>query len=302
MKKINKLFATIISGTLLFSSVGTTAFAEESTTNETPFYTYTEIQNMPEEKFLTIGDNQTLYNSILYFIDHHRYISANPFVDSILEIKPQLNGISIPKECFLEDKIYIVKPDDYDKGYIGEAEYVLKPEYVERFKKFEPSKPYFDTYMPILYSFVVNSKGQRLDNDYEPEIPLDKSTISITSNGFKRYDNSKVEALEAAKTLFGYAQVFGEAYITEITLSYGGESINIDQMLCGDINMDKKIGLRDALALNRLIVQAAQGIEFNKCQKTALDCYNDGKIDTVDSVILLQYLVGMHKTLPVNPE
>lgn len=54
--------------------------------------------------------------------------------------------------------------------------------------------------------------------------------------------------------------------------------------------------------LNRLIVQVANGQEINQYRKYCADCYNDGKIDTADSVILLQYLVGMHKTLPVKPE
>lgn len=347
MKKINRLFATIISGTLLFSSVGTTAFAEESITNETPFYTYTEIQNMSDEEFLAIGDNQTVYNTILDCLNYRvefKELDSNTGEEIVWwqssNYEGTLSYLRIPKTCILDDAIFQDKGKvnskliltHFNNGYIKD---VFKPEYIKNIEKFFETdadniratdtlanmNKYYDEYDRHVDVPMMDYKGNLISPPYRREIDYDYLLSTVTVQLFEpkgktlyyesyssrsEYGNEeilKTRALNGTKTMFAYTEMFGEAYYSNHDVTKYLYAPNpYSQLIIGDVNMDKKIGLKDALMLNRLIVQAANGQEINQYRKYCADCYGDGKIDTADSVILLQYLVGIHKTLPVNPE
>lgn len=56
----------------------------------------------------------------------------------------------------------------------------------------------------------------------------------------------------------------------------------------GDVNLDGRIDVTDAVLLNKMAAGAVTG---NEQQRRAGDCNVDGEVDTSDSVMLLQFLV-----------
>ena len=62
----------------------------------------------------------------------------------------------------------------------------------------------------------------------------------------------------------------------------------------GDVNLDGRIDVTDAVLLNKMAAGAVTG---NDQQRRAGDCNVDGEVDTADSVMLLQ-LFGTHHSIP----
>lgn len=148
MKNLNKLFSTIISGTILFSSMGTSVFAEDTITDETHFYTYSELQNMSDEEFLAIGNNQKIYDTIIDCINYreeHIEIDSTTGEEIIWwqssNYEGTLSYLRIPKTCILDDAIFQINCElnskliwtGFNDGYIKN---VFNPEYIENIEKF----------------------------------------------------------------------------------------------------------------------------------------------------------------------
>ncbi len=70
-----------------------------------------------------------------------------------------------------------------------------------------------------------------------------------------------------------------------------------DGTVYGDINSDSKIGIGDAIAINKYINGS---IVFNESQTKAADLNEDGAVNVDDLNIMLQYLVDIIDEFPVN--
>ena len=67
----------------------------------------------------------------------------------------------------------------------------------------------------------------------------------------------------------------------------------------GDINLDSIVDLTDAIMLNK---QLAGVIIFTSAQQKNADCYRDGSIDDQDTTALMQFVISLIDTLPVEVE
>ena len=67
----------------------------------------------------------------------------------------------------------------------------------------------------------------------------------------------------------------------------------------GDINLDGVVDLTDAIMLNK---QVAGVIMFTSVQQKNADCYRDGSIDDQDTTALMQFVISLIDTLPVEVE
>ena len=68
-------------------------------------------------------------------------------------------------------------------------------------------------------------------------------------------------------------------------------------VLYGDINLDGKIELADAVLLNKA---TADVIVLNDTARTNADCVADGEVNGRDAIALLQFLVQIVDTLPLQ--
>ena len=78
-----------------------------------------------------------------------------------------------------------------------------------------------------------------------------------------------------------------ETTATTTKTSESGSDVT-PSVMYGDVNLDGRIDVTDAVLLNKMAAGAVTG---NDQQRRAGDCNVDGEVDTADSVMLLQFLV-----------
>lgn len=65
--------------------------------------------------------------------------------------------------------------------------------------------------------------------------------------------------------------------------------------LYGDVNLDSRVDITDAVLLNKAVAGA---VELESQQQKNADCDASGDLSSNDSVILMKFLVSLVKTLP----
>ena len=69
--------------------------------------------------------------------------------------------------------------------------------------------------------------------------------------------------------------------------------------LYGDINLDGRVDITDAVLLNKA---AANAVSLSAQQQANADCDESGEVDSNDAVVLLKFLVSIIHTLPNKGE
>ena len=69
--------------------------------------------------------------------------------------------------------------------------------------------------------------------------------------------------------------------------------------LYGDINLDGRVDITDAVLLNKA---AANAVSLFAQQQANADCDESGEVDSNDAVVLLKFLVSIIHTLPNKGE
>lgn len=83
------------------------------------------------------------------------------------------------------------------------------------------------------------------------------------------------------------------------TASDSGEVPVTGASLYGDVNLDGKVDITDAVLLNK---KAAGQVDLNAQAAANADCMFNGEINGDDATTLLQFLVQLISSLPVNPQ
>ncbi len=83
------------------------------------------------------------------------------------------------------------------------------------------------------------------------------------------------------------------------TASDSGEVPVTGASLYGDVNLDGKVDITDAVLLNK---KAAGQVDLNAQATANADCMFNGEINGDDATTLLQFLVQLIRSLPVNPQ
>ncbi len=83
------------------------------------------------------------------------------------------------------------------------------------------------------------------------------------------------------------------------TASDSGEVPVTGASLYGDVNLDGKVDITDAVLLNK---KAAGQVDLNAQATANADCMFNGEINGDDATTLLQFLVQLISSLPVNPQ
>ena len=79
----------------------------------------------------------------------------------------------------------------------------------------------------------------------------------------------------------------------------GGSMSMADAMavLYGDVNLDSRIDITDAVLLNRAV---SDTVKLNEQAALNADCDANGELSGNDAVVLLKFLVHIETTLPVS--
>ena len=90
------------------------------------------------------------------------------------------------------------------------------------------------------------------------------------------------------------------ASTTETTAQTTASSSEVlGQVLYGDVNLDGRVDITDAVLLNKA---AANTVSLSAQQQANADCDESGEVDSNDAVVLLKFLVSIIHTLPNKGE
>ena len=139
------------------------------------------------------------------------------------------------------------------------------------------------------------------DNALESDSTLEKVTIlsrdvDLTDTGlgyvsvWLETDPNRNENL----VIYGYAGSTAEQYAAENEITFVALS---EEWLCGDVDLDGRIDIQDAV----LLAKASAGtVSLNEAAKKNADCNGDGEVDSADATVLMEFLVHLVDTLPVR--
>lgn len=115
-----------------------------------------------------------------------------------------------------------------------------------------------------------------------------------TTEKYANDNNIPFVALDGGKTTTATSTTGQSSSTTTTTVTTQGSSGTI---LLGDITLDGRVDISDAVLLNKA---TAGSVMLNEQAKDNAECYADGNIDANDSTALLQFLVHTIASLPVR--
>lgn len=133
----------------------------------------------------------------------------------------------------------------------------------------------------------------------EPVNPTTSTTTATTTTTAETTTTtiSETTETETNTTVSESETTATETTTTETTTSTSQSGSEPSDVLYGDVNLDGKIGVIDAVYLNKYL---ASIITLNDKQIANSDCVKDGTINSSDSSTLLKYLVSKITSLPVE--
>ena len=134
--------------------------------------------------------------------------------------------------------------------------------------------------------------GCSMDSEVLAQIP-DKSEVFVISvNG--EWANVSWKDIE------GCCRV---EYLSKIIISAEQSTESLDDIdpayvtVYGDVNLDGKVDMSDAVLIHKALTGA---LALNKTSAANSDCYLDGKLNTVDATVIIQYII-MNCSIPIRP-
>ena len=153
-----------------------------------------------------------------------------------------------------------------------------------------------------LYS-ILGAKFQQIDTPPVVTTATTKATEETTTTAVtsETTRESASETTASAATSDSTASKTTEKTTAapEETTTAPVTTVSVDpSALYGDVNLDGDVDLADAVLLNKAISGA---VELGTKQRINAECYADGVVTVDDSMTLLQFLVHLRNSLPVQP-
>lgn len=145
-----------------------------------------------------------------------------------------------------------------------------------------------------LYS-ILGAKFQQIDTPPVVTTATTKATEETTTTAVTSETTASAATSDstASKTTEKTTAAQEETTTAPVT------TVSVDpSALYGDVNLDGDVDLADAVLLNKAISGA---VELGTKQRINAECYADGVVTVDDSMTLLQFLVHLRNSLPVQP-
>ena len=145
-----------------------------------------------------------------------------------------------------------------------------------------------------LYS-ILGAKFQQIDTPPVVTTATTKATEETTTTAVTSETTASAATSDstASKTTEKTTAAPEETTTAPVT------TVSVDpSALYGDVNLDGDVDLADAVLLNKAISGA---VELGTKQRINAECYADGVVTVDDSMTLLQFLVHLRNSLPVQP-
>ena len=153
-----------------------------------------------------------------------------------------------------------------------------------------------------LYS-ILGAKFQQIDTPPVVTTATTKATEETTTTAVTsattRESASETTASAATSDSTASKTTEKTTAAPEETTTAPVTTVSVDpSALYGDVNLDGDVDLADAVLLNKAISGA---VELGAKQRINAECYADGVVTVDDSMTLLQFLVHLRNSLPVQP-
>ena len=153
-----------------------------------------------------------------------------------------------------------------------------------------------------LYS-ILGAKFQQIDTP--PVVTTtttkatEETTTTATTSATTKESASETTASAATSDSTASKTTEKTTAASEETTTAPVTTVSVDpSALYGDVNLDGDVDLADAVLLNKAISGA---VELGAKQRINAECYADGVVTVDDSMTLLQFLVHLRNSLPVQP-
>ena len=139
-------------------------------------------------------------------------------------------------------------------------------------------------------------KSSETASETTTETTKESVTTSSEEQTTETTETTESSATTASATTATETETTVATSTTESKTSETSGSVDPKNVLYGDVNLDGRVDITDAVLLNKV---AAGAVTLDTAEKQAnADCDANGEVDGKDAVVLLKFLVSLIKTLP----
>ena len=139
-------------------------------------------------------------------------------------------------------------------------------------------------------------KSSETASETTTETTKESVTTSSEEQTTETTETTESSATTASATTATETETTVATSTTESKTSETSGSVDPKNVLHGDVNLDGRVDITDAVLLNKV---AAGAVTLDTAEKQVnADCDANGEVDSKDAVVLLKFLVSLIKTLP----
>ena len=151
-----------------------------------------------------------------------------------------------------------------------------------------------------LYKFTVPSNETNIifnnGSTKTDDMTIQTGTV-VFDNGTGQWVDATTMDDDVAVSTDPIVTTSGTKPTTYTTVSQTNPTTVGEEYLYGDVNLDKKIDIRDVSAIQKFI---SSHITFSEIQRIAADVNADGNIDISDATLVQKYVAGKVSSFPIG--
>ena len=238
------------------------------------------------KKMVAMAENDSIPSEENMVIENAGWLYFCPWYGDHL-MSSQYNDPAQLKKMYTSD--YCITLDELPEDLYGDAEPGTK----------ETSETVTETTTVTETSATETSeteKSSETASETTTETTKESVTTSSEEQTTETTETTESSATTASATTATETETTVATSTTESKTSETSGSVDPKNVLYGDVNLDGRVDITDAVLLNKV---AAGAVTLDTAEKQVnADCDANGEVDSKDAVVLLKFLVSLIKTLP----
>ena len=243
------------------------------------------------KKMVAMAENDSIPSEENMVIENAGWLYFCPWYGDHL-MSSQYNDPAQLKKMYTSD--YCITLDELPKDLYGGAS--VEPGTTLTTK--ETSETVTETTTVTETSATETSETEKSSETVSETTETTKESVTTSSEEqtTETTETTESSATTASATTATETETTVATSTTESKTSETSGSVDPKNVLYGDVNLDGRVDITDAVLLNKV---AAGAVTLDTPEKQAnADCDANGEVDGKDAVVLLKFLVSLIKTLP----
>ena len=243
------------------------------------------------KKMVAMAENDSIPSEENMVIENAGWLYFCPWYGDHL-MSSQYNDPAQLKEMYTSD--YCITLDELPEDLYGGAS--VEPGTTLTTK--ETSETVSETTTVTETSATETSETEKSSETVSETTETTKESVTTSSEEqtTETTETTESSATTASATTATETETTVATSTTESKTSETSGSVDPKNVLYGDVNLDGRVDITDAVLLNKV---AAGAVTLDTPEKQAnADCDANGEVDGKDAVVLLKFLVSLIKTLP----